>query len=193
MTQPGNVDGSPARATSDDFIASELAEGELWIGRHSADDDILVFDPAESDPSAPVLELYSLTQHRTRRFPRSIVIQRIETLDDRKAAAKAKRAYDERAELREAHEQELETARTERFEQIRTEITEAHERYLEGLGIEYQGVTEPDPDRRSRLTRCHACGIELDGFVGVVCAVCSTPLCSCGACACGRASRKTKT
>jgi hypothetical protein len=164
-----------------------FADGKLWIGQHASDQDILVFDPAEADPSAEVLSLYSLTQHRTRSFRRETVIQKIHPLTDELACARATKEYTQRGASRANHEQELAAARTAHGEHQRDGVIAAHRRYVEGLGLEYQGVRDtPANYKGGRSPKCHTCAIPLDDFAGSVCAICGVVLCSCGSCACGK-------
>jgi hypothetical protein len=165
--------------------------GRIWVGRHTGDEDILVFDPAESESTAAVIELYSLTQHRARRFPIDTVRQRIEPISDQSAEAQAKKRYARRAELRAAHEESLAVAAEERRSRQRDAVVDAHRRFVDALGLEYQGVKESKPTRAVRTTpKCAACGIALDDFAGASCAICSRMLCSCGACGCGKSARR---
>jgi hypothetical protein len=167
--------------------------GSLWIGEHQGDRDILVFDPAESDAHAEVLALYSLTQHRMRRFPRAMARDRIHPITDEAVRARAEKDYLERAGRRDVHQQAVDTAQAESMSRIREGIVLAHKRFIENRGLEYGGVETISPDgRRPRVTRCFACEITLDGFVGVVCGICSGVLCSCGACSCGKPTRERK-
>jgi hypothetical protein len=162
-----------------------FGEGGLWIGQHAADQDILVFDPAESDVNASVISLYSLTHHRTRSFPRATVLDRIHPLEDELAFARARKDYEQRATLRAAHEEVMAEERTEQMSRQREPVLAAHRRYIESLGLDYQGEREtPANHRPGRRSKCHACGIALDDFAGVVCVICDGVLCSCGACAC---------
>lgn len=165
-------------------------DGKLWIGEHDGDHDILVFDPEVSDPASETLVLYSLTQHRTRRFPRALVRDRIHALTDDGARARAREDYERRTLLRDDHRQAKEAEQAERLDQVREGMVVAHQRFVENLGLEYQGVViTPDDGRAGRVTRCHVCDIVLDGFVGMTCVLCSAVLCSCGACHCGKPSR----
>jgi hypothetical protein len=160
--------------------------GNLWIGKHSADQDILVFDPAESDADGAFLSFYSLTQYRRRTFPRAVVKEKIAPLDDEVGAARAEKDYHRRATLEAEAGARMETADTERAQQQKDSVIAAHRRHLEAHGIEYQGVTDTSTGgRKGRRTKCHACGIALDDFVGTSCGVCLGVLCSCGACGCG--------
>jgi hypothetical protein len=164
--------------------------GKLWIGRHTADQDTLVFDPTREDASAQVLALYSLTQHRLRSFPRATVLQRIEVLTDELAHARAKRVYARRTTLRAAHEQARLVSRTEGMKRQRDGVLALHRRYVEALGLTYHEVRDTPADHKAgRRTKCHACGIGLDDFANAVCGICSGVLCSCGACACGNQAR----
>ncbi len=162
--------------------------GKLWIGQHTADQDILVFDPAEADPYADVLALYSLTHHRMRSFPRATVLARIPALTDELGRARAKRDYTRRTTLRNTHEQARVAARTERMDRQREGVIASHRHYIETLGLTWKGVHATPADHKPRRrTTCHTCGIILDDFAGVVCGICDGVLCSCGACACGKA------
>lgn len=164
--------------------------GKLWIGQHTADQDILVFDPAEADPLANILVLYSLTQHRRRSFARATVVQRIPVLTDEIAHVRAKKDYQQRTTLRAAHEQAQTAERAERVDRQRTRVIASHRRYVEALGLAYQGVRQTPADHNpKRRTKCNGCGINLDNFTDAICEICSGVLCSCGACACKQATR----
>lgn len=171
--------------------ANAFAGGALWVGEHAADGDILVFDPSEASPYAERLSFFSLKQLRTRVFPRAVVTQQIRELADELRSARARQDYGRRAELRQAHESALATARTEVLERQREQVIQRHARYMAARGIEYRGVQTTPADRRpSRRARCHACSTPLDDFSGNLCCACGDVLCSCGACAC--ASRPAK-
>jgi hypothetical protein len=163
------------------------SDGEtLWIAQHAIDQDILVFDSAESDASAPLLSFYSLTQFRKRTFSRSLVGKSIVEVTDDVRCARAKKDYARRDALLAAHRSEQETERAARDERQRELVLELHKKYLGSVDVEYQGVhEEPQTRKRSRRSVCHACKIALDDFAGVVCGVCDGVLCSCGACGCG--------
>jgi hypothetical protein len=163
-----------------------FGDGKLWIGQHAGDMDILVFDPSAADANAEVLSLYSLTQHRTRAFPRATVHERIAELTDKAARARAMEEYARRDTLRAAHEQALADEHALRRDRQRDAIIDAHRHHLETLGLDYDGVQETGERRSGRVLKCHRCGIVLDDFVGVKCLTCSGVLCSCGACACGK-------
>jgi len=170
-----------------------IGVGTLWIGRHASDQDILVLDPSETDAAAEVLSLYSLTEHRTRRFPRNLVLEKIHPLEDELALSRAKKDYARRSTLREAHVEALEAERNQRFEQVRDGVIVQHQTFVETLGLTYKGVVRNGSDPRpARVTKCHTCGIVLDDFVGVSCAICSGLVCSCGGCTCGKPGRVRK-
>lgn len=172
--------------------AEPFGGGRMWIGEHAADGDILVFDPAETSPLANRLSFYSMTQLRTRVFPRLVVAQQIREVADDVRTARAKKDYGRRAELREAHETGLATARAALADRQREEVVQRHERYLEAHGIAYQGVRKTPLDRRpGKRVRCHVCKAALDDFAGSLCCVCSDVLCSCGACACASRPRRS--
>ena len=171
--------------------AEAFGGGRMWIGEHAADGDILVFDPAETSPSADRLSFFSMTQLRMRVFPRLVVARQIREVADDVRSARAKKDYRRRAELRVAHETGLATARVALAERQREQVVQRHERYLAAHGIAYQGVRTTPLDRRpSRRVRCHACKIALDDFAGSLCRVCGDVLCSCGACACASRARR---
>ena len=109
MTQPqsGNapqtwLGGSPG-ACHLISARDEFDGGGSWIGQHAADQDTLVFDPAESDPSADRISLYSLTQHRRRTFPRSVVHRRAHRLTGPVAWSRARRDCEDRIGRRQHH------------------------------------------------------------------------------------------
>lgn len=163
----------------------------LWIGKHAADGDLLVFDPAESDPAAERLSFFSMTQLRHRVFPRAVVATNVRELTDELQVARVKKEYADRAELRVVRDKENAVARADAAEKQREQVVAQHERYLAGLGVPYEGVRPTPPDHKpGRRVKCHHCGIAVDDFAGRVCVVCSAVLCSCGACSCGaRAAR----
>lgn len=182
-TRPG------AAGTSGDAAeaADPFRSGKLWVGEHAADGDILVFDPAESSSADDRVSFYSMTQFRTRVFPRPLVTRQIREVTDDIRSARARQDYNRREELRVTHESELAAARAALVDRQREEAIHRHERYLTGHGIAYQGVQMTTPERkRSKRVKCHACGIPLDDFARSVCGVCKDVLCSCGACACAR-------
>jgi hypothetical protein len=175
----------PKSADSGDTKGA-LEGGKLWIGRHTADEDILVFDPAETDAGGAYLSFYSLTQYRRRTFPRAVVLEKIVPLDDDVGSARAEKDYQRRATLKAEHGAKQESADSERAQQQKHAVIEAHRRHLEAHGIEYQGVGDTAVEgRKGRRTKCHACGIALDDFAASACGVCHGVLCSCGACGCG--------
>jgi hypothetical protein len=165
-------------------------EGDLWIGRHTADEDLLVFDSTDSATATDSITFYSLTQHRQRCFPRSVVAQQIHGFADDLGRHRARRAYEDRISLRQERADAAAEAQVDRAERQRQNVLEAHRRYIAAIGHDYPGVTPSEevakPRRRSR---CHACGIGLDDFASAVCVACNGVLCSCGTCACvGRAT-----
>ena len=164
--------------------------GKMWIGRHSADQDVLVFDPEVSDPDATNLSFYSLSQFRTRTFPRAVAEQKIAEITEKKARAEAQAQYEQRTERKAARENEKSVAREERTGRHREHAVEAHRRYVTNLGIEYAGVKDTTGQEiRPRRSRCGVCGIAVDNFVGAACLACNDLLCSCGACNCGTKTR----
>ena len=164
--------------------------GKMWIGRHSADQDVLVFDPAVSDAAANNLSFYSLSQFRNRTFPRAIAEQKITEITEKKDREEAKAQYEQRTARKAAHESEQSVAREERAGRHREGAIDAHKRYVTNLGIEYLGVRDvTGQEIRPRRSRCAVCGIAVDNFVGAACMACNDLLCSCGACNCGLKSR----
>lgn len=162
-----------------------LGEG-LWVGQHAGDGDILVYDPEESDASSEVIGFYSLSKHRHRRFPRTLIGDTIVEVTDESESARALEDYERRGKLRAKQQDQQEADRSQQAEELREAVISAHKVFLEGLGIEYQGVERTDGNRKSgRRTKCPNCGIALDDFAHAVCGVCNGVLCSCGACVCG--------
>jgi hypothetical protein len=177
---------NPMKGTADGWFN----RGKMWIGRHSADHDVLVFDPAVSDPAANNLSFYSLSQFRTRSFPRAVAEQKIQEITDKSARAEAQARYEQRNSLKAAHESEQSVAKEERTSRHREKALDAHKRYVTNLGIEYQGVRDTTGQEiRPRRSRCTVCGIAVDNFVGAACVACGDLLCSCGACGCGSKTR----
>jgi hypothetical protein len=157
----------------------------LWVGQHTADSDLLVFDPAEADPTADRLSFYSLTQHRVRVFPRAVAEERIRELTDAKGAAQALRTYKEREVRRAEHLDEQSVARAARDERQRDGVLRRHQQYLAGIQKPYEGVRSTSAEGKvRRRTSCKVCGIALDDFAHTACNACESVLCSCGACSC---------
>lgn len=173
----------------------EFNGGKMWIGRHTADGDILVFDPETCDPAAAHVTLFSLAQLRTKVFPRAVVAARIEEVTDPAEQARVQEEYRRWPTLREERERERVTAREEAVQRQRDATIERHRGYLEDRGIGYEGVHDTATGKRAgatrrRRTKCHACGIALDDFAAAECMVCNGVLCSCGACGCGAPVRE---
>lgn len=174
-----------------DGAGSEPGENGLWVGKHAADGDLLVFDPAESDGAGTVVAFYSLAKHRRRSFPRDLIGKTIKPLKDDKASARALEDYARRGSLRAEREDQREADRSAQAEQQRESVVDAHRRFVEGLGLSYEGVERTDGNRKSgRRTKCPSCGIALDDFAHAACTICGGVLCSCGACVCGTTGRK---
>lgn len=167
----------------------EFNGGRMWIGRHTADGDTLVFDPEVSDPGAANVTLFSLTQLRNKTFPRAVVAAKIVEVTDQAQQAHAREEYGRWPALRDERERERAAAREEAALRQRQAVIERHREYLEERGITYEGVHDTATGRRAggnrRRTKCHACGIALDDFAASECMVCGGVLCSCGACGCG--------
>jgi hypothetical protein len=162
--------------------------GRMWIGKHSADGDTLVFDPEVSDPTATNVELFSLTHLRHKRFSREVVSAKIQEITDAAQHASAAEEYRRRIELKEEREKERTVARGAAVERRKQGALDRHREFLEERGIAYEGVrdtsTGKTPGAKRRRTKCHACGIALDDFASSECLVCGGVLCSCGACGC---------
>jgi hypothetical protein len=170
--------------------AEPFGGGEMWVGECAIDGDVLVFDPSQATSARDLLSFYSMTQLRTRVFPRSLAERQIRELSDEARTTKAKADYARRDELRAVREAELATARAELSGRQREQVIQRHERYLGAHDIPYQGVRDTPADRKpGRRVKCHSCGIALDDFAGSLCNVCSEVLCSCGACACPRRAK----
>jgi hypothetical protein len=172
-------------------VSSAAFNGDgLWVGQHSGDEDLLVFDPAEGDATAKVISFYSLAKHRRRSFPRAAVGTRIKPVTDEVSNARALKDYARRATLQAERDGAREADRSAHAEQQREAVIEAHRRFVEAHGITYKGVERTDGNRKSgRRTKCGSCGIPLDDFAHAACSACDGVLCSCGACACGAAVR----
>ena len=164
--------------------------GKVWIGRHSADGDTLVYDPSQGESGSSYVSLFSLTQFRPRTFPRRVVEEKIVPVTDASEQAEALERYRSWPSLKAEVERESQTEREAGAGRTRESILAHHKAYLESRGIPYRGVRDSSaaapagaPAKRAR-TVCGNCGIRLDDFVGVRCEGCSGVLCSCGACAC---------
>lgn len=161
----------------------------LWIGEHAADGDILVLDGEPTGADGERLSYYSLTQLRSRVFPAHIAAAKIKEVTDEIRLARARKQYARRDELEAEQVEAQAVARADVADRQREQVIALHEKYMEGHGVEDEGVRETPSDHKSRRSRCHACAITLDDFVGRVCVKCNEVLCSCGACACGSKSR----
>lgn len=186
MNQLNESGATPAWLGPEGPLADSLGSQGLWVGKHSGDDDLLVFDPAEADSRGDVISFYSLAKHRRRSFPREVVSERIKPLTDEVSSARALKDYARRAVLQAERRGAREADRTAHAEQQRQAVIEAHRHFVEALGVEYAGVERTDGNRKSgRRTKCPSCGIPLDDFAHAACSACGGVLCSCGACACG--------
>lgn len=171
-------------------IGTEFNGGKFWVGRHSADGDTLVFDPALAIPQSPNVCFFSLTQFRPRTFPPSVVQGQIQEVVDDKQRKEALERYREWPKLKEAHDHTLERGREQASVQRREVILANHQHYLEARGIPYKGVRDSSeitakPARKGRRMLCSRCRSPLDDYIGARCNGCDGVLCSCGACACG--------
>lgn len=186
MDQRSERSAEPTWLGAESIDPETFHGGTLWVGQHSGDGDVLVYDPSEGDADGEVVSFYSLSKHRTRCFPRAMVGLQINPLADEEASERALQDYAKRDDLQAAHGDELEADRTAHAERQRDAVIEAHRRYIEGLGLDYEGVERTDGNRKSgRRTKCTSCGIALDDFAHAACSICQGVLCSCGACLCG--------
>lgn len=158
---------------------------DVWVGEHSVDGDILVLDSAEAADGGRV-SYYSLKQCRPRVFTSASAASMIREVTDADRLAEARKEYARRAELEAERAEARVAARADVADRQREQVIRLHARYMEGHGMADEGVRETPSDHKSRRSRCHACGIALDDFVGMVCVTCNEVLCSCGACGCGR-------
>jgi hypothetical protein len=168
---------------------SDLSNGTIWIGRHAADGDTLVLDPALSAPASSLVSFFRLTQFRPRAFPHSVVQSQIREVTDPEQRALAEERYGSWPALKAEHDRSQDRARTETFARQREHIVARHRRFVESRGVAYQGIRDSSaaagkPSARRQRSSCASCGIPLDDFVGARCVACSAVLCTCGACAC---------
>ena len=185
MTRKTQTSGRGRGSATENGPMLDLTGAEISFGRHEADEDVLVFDPAESDAGAAIVSLYSLTQHRVRRVPRAIVQSRIHGIIETEELESAAQKYANRQSLKAEHSKDLENAADRSRVKQREAVLEQHLRYLASIGVESEGVRDTEANGKyRRRTKCHACGIALDNYVGAYCMVCVGVLCSCGACAC---------
>lgn len=173
-------------------LQNDSSDAQLRIGRHSADGDTLVFDPAQSAPGASNVALFSLTQFRTRAFPQRVVEAQIEEIVDPVQRAKAEELYRTWPTHKAERDRELEQAKEASGERRREHILENHRRFMEGNAVAYQGVQDSATkvtggSRKRARSACSRCTTPLDDFVGLRCVACGAVLCSCGACACAPA------
>lgn len=170
-------------------LQNDSNDGVLRIGRHSVDGDTLVFDPANSAPGSANVALFSLTQFRTRAFPKRVVEAQIEEIVDPEQRAKAEALYHERTSLKAERDLELEKAQDASGARRREHTLENHRRFLAGNHVEYKGVQDSAEkvtggSRKRARSACSRCTTPLDDFLGLRCVACGGVLCSCGACAC---------
>jgi hypothetical protein len=167
----------------------EAGSDEFWIGRHAADEDILVFDPALAQPPSGNVTFFSLTHFRTRSFSPSVAKERIRGITDAKEFSEAKRTYKRWPELKAKQEDVDSRARGAALEQRRSTMVERHEAFLAAIPEPVEPVAKTGrATRRRRITSCLVCGRVLDTGVDLTCDRCSQRVCTCGACACGVSS-----
>lgn len=188
QTTAASDTAAPAKSRKPSAGKRKSAASNLWIGEHAADGDLLVRD-GEPAPEGSRVTYYSLTQLRTRVFPAAIAAAKIAEVTDEIKLARARKDYARRAELEAERLQAKEAARADVADRQCEQVIRLHEKYMEGHGVEDEGVRATPSDHKSRRSRCHACQITLDDFVGHVCVKCNEVLCSCGACNCGNRTR----
>jgi hypothetical protein len=178
---------STVESDEDSTSPAQFGEGTLWFGRHTADGDLLVFDPTREDPTANNLRFFSLGRFRVRAFPRGVVDSMIEEISDEVLLAEARARYEQRDSLEADYRrgQAEERARTD--EQLHAELLRRHQEYLAGQGFPYEGVEATEIGAmKQRRSKCPACAIPLDNYAATRCLRCQGVLCSCGACSCVR-------
>jgi hypothetical protein len=188
------IGGASPSATDDaPPAAPSFGDGALWFGRHSVDQDVLVFDPAREDPSASNLRFFSLSRFRVRAFPRGIVEELISEITDESLLADARAQYEKRETLEADYRREQEAVKTAALEQRRVELLSRHREYLSAQDLPYEGVQETGVgEMKQRRSKCPACSIPLDNYAGARCLGCNGVLCSCGACSCVRPARTSE-
>lgn len=165
------------------------SDDSLRIGRHSADGDTLVFDPAQPAAGASNVAFFSLTQFRTRAFPPRIVEEMIEEVVDPQQRATAEALYHSWPDHKAEQDREAERAKEASTARRRDHILENHRRFLDALAVPYQGVQDSATrvtggSRKRARSSCARCSTPLDDFLGMRCVACMGILCSCGACGC---------
>jgi hypothetical protein len=161
------------------------SSGTVWIGRHAADGDTLVLDPARFSSASSLVSFFSLTQFRPRAFPRTVVQSQIREITDPEQRALAREQYANWPARKAERDRSREQASREVFALQRERIVEMHRRFVQDRGVAYQGIQDSSASSsRRRRSSCGRCGIPLDDFVVARCVACGTVLCSCGACAC---------
>lgn len=170
----------------------ELGSDKLWIGRHAADEDILVFDPALDQPPSGNVTFFSLTQFRTRSFAPKVAKERIRGITDAKEFSAAKRTYTRWPELKAKQDGVDSRARTEALELRRSAMLQRHEAYLATLPeLAEAAVTKTGrATKRRRITNCLVCQRILETGMDLTCDRCSQRICTCGACACGASNQQ---
>jgi hypothetical protein len=154
----------------------------LWIGRHSADDDVLVFDPVYAVPATgDRYPLYSLRQKRNRVFPVAVIHEKIVGVE----GSERERLFEEYGAARSAAEIEAQQRHDREAKQRRTTIERRHRLFLSRLELEYKGLRSPTRTRSRRVDHCYNCKERVDSAIDPECAACGWIVCYCGACGCG--------
>jgi hypothetical protein len=170
----------------------EIGTDKLWIGRHAADEDILVFDPALDQPASGNVTFFSLTQFRPRSFAPKVAKERIRGITDAKEFSAAKKTYTRWPELKAKQEGVDSRTRTEALELRRSAMLQRHEAYLASLGelAEIPLTKAGRPAKRRRIINCLVCQRVLETGMDLSCERCSQSICTCGACACGASTQQ---
>lgn len=160
---------------------------ELWIGRHSVDDDTLVFDPAVAQSSSGNVTFFSLSRLGTRSFTPGSVQQLITGITDPKELSALKKTYKRWPELKVERDEIDSQARSDAMQQRRSTIAERHRDFLAALPTQDAstvGKPTASPKRR-RIANCPVCHRTLDTGMNLECDDCAQRVCTCGACNCG--------
>ena len=170
----------------------EVGSDTFWIGRHSVDNDTLVFDPATAKSDSKNVVCFSLTQYRVRAFPPAVAGKLIHGITDAKEQAAAKKKYEQWPKLKAEQDDAAPAVRAGVVEQRRDEILERHKAFLATLPVPREPKVVPASKltKRRRATTCVMCGRDLDVGLDMNCEVCQQPVCRCGACSCAKASQQ---
>ena len=165
---------------------SAASANKMWIGRHSADSDILVFDPALAQPQSGNVMLFSLDHLRPRSFTPAAAETLIDGITDPKEIASAKRAYRKWPERKAERDEAARQARADAVEERRRAISERHSAFLATLpSARGEAVEKARGSAKRRVANCPACNRVLATGMNLQCDACAQRICTCGACSCG--------